>query len=587
MKLIRVILVCLFPVLLFGEADSYRLSWRSDPATSMVVCWNQVSGSDPEVCYGTVDHDRKAIAYPGRQAPDRVLQYRGMNNHFVRLENLEPDTAYYFVVCDSDGVGRRLWFRTAPAKPKPFTFVAGGDSRTNPKPRREGNKLVATLRPLFVLFGGDYTGWGLPEQWKEWFSDWQLTISEDGRIYPIIATHGNHENEDLQMMDKLFDTPHPDQYYSLGIAGDLLRIWVLNSELEYKDPEKVPEQQKWIERDLPQYPNTTWKIATYHRPMRPHTAKKKEGENRITAWAQLFYTNRVDLVVESDTHMVKRSYPVRPSEGEGSHESFIRDDANGMIFIGEGSWGAPVRPTNDDKPWTMASESFHQYKWIQVHPEEMLIRTVRFDDADAVVPLTEENLFDEPENMVFWVPETGKILRLPFDAKHATYQTPVEPRTLIGLGEVWAWSLDSTNWVDGVAPLGYGDSQVRTPVVSGETKPLCAYFQKEFFVENPACVSRLFLDVLADDGCVVKLNGQEVIRCNMPDGEITPETLAVKRVARWREKKAVPLPVDTKWLQPGINTIDVRVHQCAPNSSDLVFDLSVRVKEHPAASVSE
>ena len=550
----------------------------------MVICWNQVSGSDPEVCYDTVDHDRKAIAYRFRQVPDRVVDYRGMNNNFVRLENLQPDTAYYFVICDSEGVGRRLWFRTAPATQQPFTFIAGGDSRTNPEPRREGNKLVAKLRPLFILFGGDYTGKGSPAEWEEWFGDWQLTISEDGRMYPIIATHGNHENADMQMMDKLFDTPHTNQYYSLGIADELMRIWVLNSELEAKTPAAVPAQQAWIESDLPRYPDTTWKVTTYHRPMRAHTSYKAEGESRIAAWAQLFYDNGVDVVVESDTHMTKRSYPVRPSEEEGSYQSFIRDDEQGFVFIGEGSWGAPTRPTDDDKPWTMASDSFHQFKWIHVYPNEMLVRSVKCKDADAVVPLTEENLFEEPENMEFWEPETGKILRLPFDAAHATYNEPAEPTMLLKHGEVWSWSLGGTEWSHARAPLGYGDSQVRSPVVTGEAKPVCALFKRSFVVEDAATVARLFFDVLVDDGCIIKLNGKEVIRHNMPKGRIENHTLAMERVVSWGEKTPLPLPVASAHLRAGSNTIEARVHQCALDSSDLVFDLGVRVKRYPAVS---
>ncbi len=575
---IHIGLVLLLPSLALGKADSYRLSWRGDPSTSMVIGWNQVSGSDPEVCYDTVDHGKKAIAYRSRRAPDRVVDYRGMTNHFARLENLKPDTAYYFVICDSEGVGRRLWFRTAPATRKPFTFIAGGDSRTNPEPRRLGNRLVAKLRPLFVLFGGDYTGWGKPEEWAEWFTDWQLTISEDGRIYPIIATHGNHENADLQMMDKLFDTPQIDQYYSLGIADDLMRIWVLNSELEYKAPAKVRGQQAWIEADLPRYPDARWKVATYHRPMRAHTAGKAEGENRISAWAQLFYDNGVDLIVESDTHMAKRSYPVRPFDGQGNYESFIRDDKKGFIFIGEGSWAAPNRSVNDDKPWTMASASFYQFKWIQVSPKEMMIRTVQYENVDAVVPLTEDTLFQEPENMVFWKPETGKILRLPFDANHATFTAPKPPRVLFGLGEKWEWSLDGQSWATAPAPLGYGDNHVRTSVAPEGKKPHSILFRKTFSMDDPTNVSRLFFDMLVDDGCIVKLNGKEVIRYNMPKGEITAATLATKSISKWQESTAIPLPVDPRFLKKGDNTIEVRVYQQSPKSSDLTFDLSVRIK---------
>ena len=569
----------LLPFLSCGKAEFYRVAWRDDPATSAVVCWNQVSGENPEVCYGTVDCGSDAAAYENRLKPTRTLRYREMNNHFARLENLKPDTAYYFVIRDSEGPGRRLWFRTAPDRPQPFTFISGGDSRTDREPRREGNRLVAKLRPLFVLFGGDYSGSGSASQWKEWFTDWQLTISEDGQIYPIIATHGNHENADMQMMEHLFDTPNPDQYYSLGIGGGMMRIWVLNSELEYKDRDKVPEQNAWINEDLPKYPDVNWKLVTYHRPMRAHTAHKSEGLNRIRWWAQLFYDQGVDAVIESDTHMVKLSYPVRPSEEEGSYESFIRDDKDGYVFLGEGSWGAPARPANDDKPWTMASDSFHQFKWIQVFPDEMLVRTVKFENAKRVVPLTDRNLFDEPEGMVFWKPESGKVLRLPFDASHPTYTKPAEPRTVVAFGSQWEWSLDGSSWGSGAAPLGYGDKKVKTTIVADDSKPLSARLRKTFTVADASSVSRLFFDVKVDDGCLIKLNGHEVVRCNLPRGKLSPETRALKKMVGWKFKNAIPFPGDTKYLKAGENRIDVQVFQQSAASSDLMFDMAVRIRE--------
>ena len=577
------ITLCLLPALALASADAYRLSWRSDPATSMVVGWNQTSGRDPVLCYDTVDHDRKAIDYRFRQSPDRIVDYRGMTNHFVRLEQLTPDTAYYFVLCDTDGVGRRLWFKTAPATPQPFTMIAGGDSRNwrQPEARRAGNLLVSKLRPLCVLFGADYTRSGTPHQWNLWFDDWQRTISADGRLYPIIATHGNHENADLLMMDKLFDTPNTNQFYSLGIAGELMRIWVLNSELESIAKTAVPAQQAWIEDDLPRHPDTTWKVATYHRPMRAHTAHKPEGEGRIAAWAQLFYDQGVDLVVESDTHMVKRSYPVRPSEEEGSYESFIRDDANGFVFIGEGSWGAPIRPMDDDKPWTMASDSFHQFKWIQVHPDELLIRTVRFDEADQVVPLTETNRFDEPAGMRFWEPPTGKILRLPFDTSHPTYQRPPDPRLLLARGAIWSWSLDGAEWAEGIAPIGYGDGDIRTRITAKGDRPNSAIFKHNFTITDPTVISRLFFDLQVDDGCDILLNGQPALRHNMPAGKLTRESTALKRTIGWAKNRIIPLPVDASLLVAGTNTVTATVYQVGPDSSDLIFDLAVRAIETP------
>jgi hypothetical protein len=577
MKICLYFTLILLPTLCLGKANSYRVAWRGDPATSAVICWNQVSGTNAVVCLDTKDRGGNADAYRHKQEPSRTLHYRNMNNHFVRLENLKPDTAYYFVVKDSEGVGRRLWFRTAPDKPKPFTFISGGDSRTNPEPRREGNKLVAKLRPLFVLFGGDYTGSGKPEEWKEWFADWQLTISEDGQIYPIIATHGNHENADLQMMEHLFDTPHPDQYYSLGIGGDMMRIWVLNSELSAKDPDKVPEQNAWIHADLPQYPDVNWKLVAYHRPMRAHTARKAEGIDRIKAWAQLFYDQGVDAVIESDTHMVKQSYPVRPSTEKGSYEHFIRDDEKGFVFIGEGSWGAPARPADDDKPWTMASASFHQFKWIQAFPDELLIRTVKFDNADAVVPHPKrtrfrKTRFKEPKNMVFWEPESGKVLRLPFDPKHRSYSTPPPLTLLLPQHSPWTWSTNEQDWAEGPAPLDSSNDPEISTIHTNAPQAAPLWFKNEFKVEDPSKISRVFFDLQVNTDCVVTLNGKEVIRHKKPKNKRTSESSA-----QTSGEEVIPLPINTKHLKPGSNQIKARVHK--PDGSALIFDLSVRVKK--------
>jgi hypothetical protein len=62
----------LLPTLALASADSYRPSWRADPATNMVVGWSQTSGQAPVLCYDTVDHDRKAVDDRFRQSPDRI-----------------------------------------------------------------------------------------------------------------------------------------------------------------------------------------------------------------------------------------------------------------------------------------------------------------------------------------------------------------------------------------------------------------------------------------------------------------------------------------------------------------------------------
>jgi len=577
--------LCLATPLLAGaKTGLYRLSWREDPATTMVVGWCQLSGTNPEVCYGKNDFGTDANRYPKVHGVDRQDVHLGMTNCFARLKNLSPDTAYYFVVRDSGGAGRRIWFRTAPARPKSFAFVSGGDSRLDygqsdgiRSTRCAGNRLVAKLRPLFVLYGGDYVFNEDSGRWKKWMEDWQLTIADDGRMPPIVAILGNHEKYDSNVIGHFFDTPNLDQYYALDFGGNLMRLWVLNSELRQNSPE-AEAQNRWLTEDLEKHKNTKWKMAAYHRPMRPHTIHKPQGNRMVKWWTGLFLKYGMDVVAESDTHLCKRTYPIRPSHEAGSSEGFIRDDARGTVYIGSGSWAAPMKPANNLKPWTMAAEMVNQFKWIKVSPKAMEIRAVLFENVDQVVPLTENNLLQEPKGMVFWKPESGEVLRLPFNPKDPGYSPPSLWKTLFPMQSSWDWSLDGKSWQQGRAPLGYGDSKVKTPVAPAGQKPRRVFFRKRFDIDTDLRkIKWLRLHVQVDDGCVVFLNSTEVFRFNLPKGKLSPEMRAVKRVGGEKEDWVYPFEIDPTLLKQGKNTLRVQVYQHSPNSSDLLFDSRLEI----------
>ncbi|MFA0965064.1 fibronectin type III domain-containing protein [Roseivirga sp. BDSF3-8] len=390
-----------------ATTDKYRVMWRTDPARSMVIGWNQASGSNPVVYYGTADEGTTYSAYPNSATPDRVVSYKGMNNHFVRLTGLQPNTAYYFVIRDSQGTSRRLWFKTAPDSPtERLSFIAGGDSRNNRTPRINANKLVAKLRPHAVLFGGDMTDNGYDSQWQGWFDDWQYSIGSDGRIIPFVATRGNHESSNTMLVN-LFDVPNSNVYYALTFGGGLVRSYTLNTEISTGG-----DQTTWLANDLAANGNVTWKMAQYHKPMRPHVSGKSEGNGQYSNWAGLFYQHKVKLVVECDAHTVKTTWPVRPYTGSGSDEGFIRDDANGTVYAGEGCWGAPLRTNDDNKAWTRNSGRFNQFKWIFVDEDKIELRTIRVDNADQVGTVSDNNIFATPANLDIWNPSNGAVVTI-------------------------------------------------------------------------------------------------------------------------------------------------------------------------------
>ncbi len=405
------ILVLLFSgISLFAKTDKYRCMWRQDPATSMVIGWNQISGKTPILFYDVVDHGEDVASYSFSQRPDKVIYSKGMNNHFVRLKYLLPNTTYYFIIKDSEGHSMRMSFKTAPDNPyERLSIIAGGDSRNFREARQNANKLVAKLRPHCVMFGGDMTGGDRTSQWKLWFEDWQLTIGPDGHMIPIITTRGNHESSNKTLVD-LFDVPSEKVYYALSLGGNLLRIYTLNSLIASGGNQKI-----WLEGDLQAHENFIWKTAQYHFAIRPHTSRKAERNTQAYNWGSLFYKYHMNLVVESDAHVVKWTYPIRPSKERGSDEGFIRDDQRGTVYIGEGCWGAPLRPNNDNKKWTRNSASFNQFKWIFVDMDRIEVRTVKTDNASDVSFIDSENVFEIPKGLKIWEPSNGSVVIIDHD----------------------------------------------------------------------------------------------------------------------------------------------------------------------------
>jgi len=406
-------------------SDKYRLMWNDDPRTTMTIGWNQYQGT-PSVRYGLTQNTQNKID------PQRQVQYRGMNNTFARLRDLKPNSRYYFKICTSNICSDTMYFKTAPSNNQAFTFIAGGDSRSIPRGRIRGNILVSKIRPLFIAHGGDYTKNGTATEWKRWLDEWQQTKSSDGRLYPLIVTHGNHENRDAKMLNKLFDVPNVHVYSKLDF--NFLSLYTLNTELEptvgyydmaikkkdkWKIHKKWDKQTKWLKENLKK-DRKKWKVASYHRPLRPHRKSKHEGRLRYLDWSPLFYTYGVKLAIESDSHLVKYTQPLKPYLfGE---EGFVVDKEKGTTFIGEGSWGAPTRENDDDKSWTIDSGKFWQFKLITVSPTQLEIRTVKFGDEETeynphnIKELTQKEQNSDataiPKELDLWESKVGKVLIL-------------------------------------------------------------------------------------------------------------------------------------------------------------------------------
>ena len=164
---------------------------------------------------------------------------------------------------------------------------------------------------------------------------------------------------------------------------------------------------------------------------------------------------------------------------------------------------------------------------------------------------------------------------------------------LVSFGESWryldegtapaaSWrartGFDDSGWAQGLGRLGYGGDGEATVVGYGSqtsARHITTWLRKKFIVGDRSGWEALRLRLVRDDGVVVSLNGTEVFRSNLPDGVVTPTTLATTDIAGVAEAAVVEARLPLELLVAGENVLAVELHQAGPASSDLGFDLEL------------
>jgi hypothetical protein len=389
-----------------AKARFVRVTFGLNPSNEASIIWDQNRGEFLGLFLDTVDPSINR--YKNKLNLSAKNSTRGMKNHIVRLKDLKPNTRYYFTIKDTEGFGRTYYFSTVSDSPNErFSFIAGGDSRDNRVVRQKADKLVAKLKAHAVLFNGDFTGIDIEKQWKEWFLDWENSIDTDGRITPLIVTRGNHEHSN-KVLVSLFDVPHKKVFYNTVFGGNLLNLVSLNSEIQKVGPQKI-----FLRNTLAVHTNFQWQIIQYHRPVRAHVASKKEMQTQYKNFVPLFEKHKnVRLCLENDSHTWKVTWPIVSSKEADADEGFKRDDAKGIVYAGEGTWGAPLRAADDKKSWTRDAEAINQFNWIFVSKEKIELRTVKYENEADVESLTEKNRFQIPKNIELYGPVNGTLVEI-------------------------------------------------------------------------------------------------------------------------------------------------------------------------------
>lgn len=343
------------------------LTWQRDPTTTMTIQWIGTRGETPDTSIYYVPTKSSHIGWDWRKKTPTLKPYAQTDFKVFRAEltQLAPGTDYLFRIGKNSPIYR---FRTMPAKAtNGLNFVSGGDSGINPH-AVANNVQAARQDPAFALIGGDlaYENGKSADVHLTFIRNYSRTmIAKDGRLIPMLACIGNHEVDGgyKKTRDKapffcaLFDGLFAEKSYATLDFGDYLSLVLMDT--GHNAPIEG-EQTSWLEKKLKERESHPNVFVVNHVPAYPsfrkaEPEKGKEGtgtgEGNRKHWVPLFEKYRVPVVLEHHDHTFKRTK--RLLDG-------LSDD-NGVLYLGDGSWGrirAPKKPEKLDYLAT-SSEAYH------------------------------------------------------------------------------------------------------------------------------------------------------------------------------------------------------------------------------------
>lgn len=340
--------------------DTLFLTWQKDPTTTITIQWlDEESATPVQVQFATVDSPLWQIA------PVITRPYINTNLKVYRcpLTGLKPGTDYQFRLSHQADEFR---FRTMPARATDtIQFVSGGDSGVNLH-AIASNILAAKQDPYFALIAGDlaYDNGKSPAVFTQFLRNYHHhMIDSEGRLIPLISCLGNHEVNGGYKQPRsaspqylsLFDGFYADTTYGVFDIGDYLSLVLLDT--DHITP-IAGEQTDWLAKTLADRQERPHLIVANHVPAYPSyrppegvNGKVGTGDEQRIHWCPLFERYNVDVVLEHHDHTFKRTHPLING----------LKDRNGVVYLGDGSWGklrVPKQP--ESRPYlARCSSAYH------------------------------------------------------------------------------------------------------------------------------------------------------------------------------------------------------------------------------------
>ncbi|MEY5048507.1 MAG: hypothetical protein RLZZ175_1866 [Bacteroidota bacterium] len=173
-----------------------------------------------------------------------------------------------------------------------------------------------------------------------------------------------------------------------------------------------------------------------------------------------------------------------------------------------------------------------------------------------------------------------EFLPIPKSSQWSYFDKGMEPQ-----GNWKELAYNDAKWSVANGTFGYGDAHP-TVIFNGENaldQYPTTYFRKSFVINDKSKLAdTLLLNLRRDDGAIVYLNGVEIVRANMPAGNVDYTTFASSSVGGNDELTYFPYEIlkssILNTLVNGVNVIAVEIHQSDAASSDVSFDIEFKEK---------
>ncbi len=305
----------IFALIFTSTAAPYRvydagpyITWgpNQDPKNSITICWHSQFLTYSEVKYG--------------KDPQNLLEsafiFEVSQVHKVAINNLEPDTIYYYKIPGFDLKS----FKTAPSEDAEFSFLFWSDPRTN-------NPLSSALQGVqmtkfmyehaqadnyrwdFSVNGGDITSRGVDYQtWKLWFDDIGLYDFASNQSHLIaVGNHERHDDRGGRWMGYYYPyQKYADVQFSYSIIYGNVQLvfldrWIPDDSWYTGDDQYLAN---WLKNELNKHPNVRFRLIFMH--VNPSVTNGHHGNN--TGIMKVASEYRVNAIFCGHTHSYLTSY---------------------------------------------------------------------------------------------------------------------------------------------------------------------------------------------------------------------------------------------------------------------------------------